>query len=174
MTMDDATIKKIAKQAARETIRELNLVKKRGNGKKSFRDVVELLESIPDRRDKIEQDEMDIADMKQEKFDTTTWHDIKRPEGPQLDDNIRHLQKISNRERTQKRTEKLIRRIETAMEKMKTDPDYVILEMRYLQGMSNEQIAEKLNYGSTTVWRRHNRLIRKLERKLFGADALDI
>ena len=172
--MDDAMIKKIAKEAAKETLREMNLVRKRGSEKRSFKDVIVLLESIPDLKDKIEQDELDIADMKQEKFDNTTWHDIKRPEGPQLDDSIRHLQKIRNRERAQKRTEKLLQRIENVIEKVKGEDGYEILEMRYIKEMTVEQIADELHYSKQTVWRRHNKIVSKLKRKLFGADALDI
>ena len=168
--MDDALIKKIIKQ----TIKEMNLVKKQGRNKKSFKDVIELLESIPDLQDKIEQDEMDIADMKREKFDETTWHDIKKPSGPVLDDNIRHLQKIRNRERAQKRTENLLRRLENVLDKVKTEDGYEILEMRYLKNMTIEQISEELHYSKQTIWRKHNKIVTKLKRKLFGADALDI
>ena len=172
--MDDAQIKKIAKETAKETVREMNLIKKQSRNKKSFKDVIVLLESIPDLKDKIEQDELDIADMKQEKFDNTTWHDIKRPEGPQLDDSIRHLQKIRNRERAQKRTEKLLQRIENVIEKVKGEDGYEILEMRYIKEMTVEQIADELHYSKQTIWRRHNKIVTKLKRKLFGADALDI
>jgi RNA polymerase sigma factor (sigma-70 family) len=172
--MDDALIKKIARETAKETVREMNLLKKHNKDKKSFKDVIELLESIPDLQDKIEQDELDIADMKREKFDTTTWHDIKKPEGLQLDDNTRHLQKIRNRERAQKRTENLLRRIENVLDKVKTEDGYEILEMRYLKNMTIEQIAEELHYSKQTIWRKHNKIITKLKRKLFGADALDI
>jgi RNA polymerase sigma factor (sigma-70 family) len=172
--MDDILIKKIAKETAKETIREMNLIKKQSRNKKSFKDVIELLESIPDLQDKIEQDEMDIADMKQEKFDTTTWHDIKKPGGPVLDDNIRHLQKIRNRERAQKRTEKLLQRIKNVLDKVKNEDGYEVLEMRYLKNMTVEQISEELHYSKQTIWRKHNKIVTKLKRKLFGADALDI
>jgi RNA polymerase sigma factor (sigma-70 family) len=172
--MDEAAIKKIVKEVVKETLREMNLVRKRDKNKKSFKDVIELLESIPDLKDKIEQDEMDIADMKQEKFETNTWHNIKRPEGPQLDDSVRHLQKIRNRERAQKRTEKLLQRIENVLDKVKNEDEYEILEMHYFKGMTIEQIAEQLNYSSRTIWRKHNKIVTKLKRKLFGADALDI
>jgi RNA polymerase sigma factor (sigma-70 family) len=139
--------------------------------KKLSRNVVELLESIPDLRDKIEQDRADIEDMKREKFDATTWHEAGRPEGPQLDDETRHMQKIRNRERGMLRTQQLLNRIENALKKLESDPDYPILRMRYLEGMTNEQVAEKLFCSNTTLWRRQKKLIRKLERKLFGADA---
>jgi RNA polymerase sigma factor (sigma-70 family) len=172
--MDEAQIKKIAKEVSRETIKEMNLIKKQSRNKKSFKDAIELLESIPDLKDKIEQDKLDIADMKQEKFDTSTWHDIKRPGGPQLDDEVRHLQKIRRREREEKRTENLLRRIETALSKMREEADYQILEMKYLKGMTIDQISEELHYSKQTIWRKHNKIIAKLKRKLFGADALDV
>jgi RNA polymerase sigma factor (sigma-70 family) len=168
--MDEALIKKIVK----ETVREMNLVKKQSRNKKSLKDVIELLESIPDLQDKIEQDELDIADMKREKFDETTWHDTKKPSGPVLDDNIRHLQKIRNRERAQKRTENLLKRINNVLDKVRDEDGYEILEMRYLRGMTSEQISKELHYSTQTVWRKHNKIVTKLKRKLFGADALDI
>jgi RNA polymerase sigma factor (sigma-70 family) len=168
--MDEATIKKIVK----ETLREMNLIKKQSRNKKSFKDVIELLDSIPDLKDKIEQDKLDISDMKQEKFESNTWHDIKRLEGPQLDDSIRHLQKIRNRERAQKRTEKLLQRIENVLDKVKTEDGYEILEMRYIEGLTFDQIADELHYSKQTIWRKHNKIITRLKRKLFGADALDV
>jgi RNA polymerase sigma factor (sigma-70 family) len=168
--MDEALIKKIVK----ETVREMNLIKKQSRNKKTFKDVIELLESIPDLQDKIDQDELDIADMKREKIESNTWHDIKKPGGPVLDDNIRHLQKIRNRERAQKRTQNLLRRIENVLDKVKTEDGYEILEMRYLKGMTVEQISDELHYSKQTIWRKHNKIVTKLKRKLFGADALDI
>jgi RNA polymerase sigma factor (sigma-70 family) len=172
--MDETLIKKIAKETAKETIREMNLIKKQSRNKKTFRDVIELLESITDLHDKIEQDDLDIADMKREKTESNTWHDIKKPGGPVLDDNIRHLQKIRNRERAQKRTENLLRRIENVLDKVKAEDGYEILEMRYLKGMTMEQISEELHYSIRTISRKHNKIVTKLKRKLFGADALDI
>jgi RNA polymerase sigma factor (sigma-70 family) len=170
MMMDDALIKKIAREVAKETVKAM---KKKGRSKRLHKDVITLLDSMSDLRDKIDQDKEDIEDMKREKFDENAWHDIKKLEGPQLDDQTRHMQKIRNRERSKLRTEQLLNRISKALEKIEDEDGYKIIEMKYLQGMSNEQIAEKLNYGATTVWRKHNRLIEKLERKLFGADALD-
>ena len=172
--MDDTLIKQIAKEAAKEAIKEMNPIKKQSRNKKSFKDATELLESIPDLRDKIAQDKLDIADMKQEKFEKSTWHDMKRPGGPQLDDEVRHMQKIRKREREQKRTENLLRRIENALGKMKDDADYPILEMKYLKGVTIDQIADEMHYTTRTIWRRHNKIVTKLKRKLFGADALDI
>lgn len=172
--MDDALIKKIARETAKETVKEMGLMKKHNKYKKSFKDVIELLESIPDLQDKIDQDELDIADMKLEESDGNTWHDIKGPEGPILDDDVRHLQKIRNRERAQKRTKNLLKRIENTLDKVKDEDGYEILEMRYLKGMTVEQISDELHYSKQTIWRKHNKIVAKLKRKLFGADALDI
>jgi RNA polymerase sigma factor (sigma-70 family) len=172
--MDDTLIKQIAKEAAKEAIKEMNLIKKQSRNKKSFKDVIELLESIPDLQDKIDQDKLDIADMKREKFDESTWHKIKGSEGPQLDDSIRHLQKIRNRERAKKRTESLLNRIENVIDKVKDEDGYEILEMHYLKNMTFDQIADELHYSKQTIWRKHNKLVAKLKRKLFGADALDL
>jgi RNA polymerase sigma factor (sigma-70 family) len=152
----------------------MNLIKKHGGNKKSSKDVIELLESITDLKDKIEQDELDIVDMKKEKFDSSTWHGIKKPEGPQMDDSIRHLQKIRNRERAQKRTKNLLNRLENMLQKVEGEDGYEILEMRYLKNMTIDQIADELHFTSRTIWRKHNKIVTKLNRKLFGADALDI
>lgn len=172
--MDEEAIKNIVREAVEETLRETNYDRKREKSRKSLKDVIELLESIPDLKDKIEQDKLDIADMKKEKFDNSTWHDIKKPEGPQLDDSIRHQQKISNRERAKKRTEKLLQRIENALHKVKNEDGYEILEMRYVKGMTFDQIADKFHYSKQTIWRKHNKIVTRLKRKLFGADALDL
>jgi RNA polymerase sigma factor (sigma-70 family) len=57
---------------------------------------------------------------------------------------------------------------------MREEADYQILEMKYLKGMTIDQIAEELHYSKQTIWRKHNKIIAKLKRKLFGADALDV
>jgi RNA polymerase sigma factor (sigma-70 family) len=136
-------------------------------------DTIEILENIDSLKLKLDQDHEDIADMKQEKFDTSTWHDIKRPGGPQLDDEVRHLQKIRSRERSMLRTEQLLRRVERALNKLKSDPDYFVLEMRYFRHMSEQEIADQLHYSTQTVFRKRKKVIAKLTVLLYGSDALN-
>lgn len=170
---DDETLKKLAKETAKETIKEMSAINK-WHGKKMIGKTVELLESIIDLKDKIEQDKADIEDLKKERFSEVDFHRIKPREGPPLDDETRHLQKIRNRERAMLRTSELLKRVETALSKMKNEDGYEILEMRYLRGMSTEQIAEELHYTKMTINRKRNKLIQKLGRKLHGVDAMDV
>lgn len=63
--------------------------------------------------------------------------------------------------------------IDSCMESMKLDPYYCILEMRYFEGRTQEDIADHLNCSQVTVSKNKNRLVKELSIKLFPNQAME-
>lgn len=64
----------------------------------------------------------------------------------------------------------VINMIDKAMLSMKNDPYYPILELRYFNGMSQDDIAKALNCTQQNVSKHKNRLVRELSLRLFPND----
>ena len=62
--------------------------------------------------------------------------------------------------------------IDKCMETMKNDPYYCILEMRYFEGRTQEDIADYLGCSQVTVSKNKSRLIKELSIKLFPNQAI--
>ena len=57
--------------------------------------------------------------------------------------------------------------IDKCMEQLKGDPYYCILEMRYFEGRTQEDIALDLKCSQVTISKNKNRLVRELSMRLF-------
>lgn len=57
--------------------------------------------------------------------------------------------------------------IDSCMEALKSDPYYCILEMRYFEGRTQEDIAAHLNCSQVTISKNKSRLVRELALRLF-------
>lgn len=62
--------------------------------------------------------------------------------------------------------------IEKALETIATDPYFRAVAGRYIENMTDEEIAKAIPCEPTTVWRNRKRLIQRLSIRFFGADAL--
>ena len=71
------------------------------------------------------------------------------------------------------RTRQEVKRIERALETIKSDKYYEVIDLKYFKEMTMESIAEYLKCEDKTVRRNKNRLLNKLKIMLFGADALN-
>ena len=60
-----------------------------------------------------------------------------------------------------------------SLEKLKSDPDFEILEMKYFQKMTHEEIAELIDVDTSTVTRRKNKIVKRLSFMLFPSDAIN-
>jgi DNA-directed RNA polymerase specialized sigma subunit len=136
--------------------------------------LTELLKSVPLLKIKLRRDKQDITDMQKEKFDESTFHTTREPEGPQIDDEIRHLQKVRNRERAALRTEKLLERLETAIQELGLidSTGSTILERRYLKCQSFEKIAQELYCSKSSIEKKHRKALEGLLILVCGIDAL--
>lgn len=70
------------------------------------------------------------------------------------------------------RTRQEVKRIERALDTIKNDKYYEIINMKYFKGMTMEAIAEHFECEDKTARRNKNRIVNKLKIMLFGADAL--
>lgn len=74
---------------------------------------------------------------------------------------------VANVERSVQSTRQAIALIDKALEGLKTDPYYCILEMRYFDGRTQEDIAVSLKCTQSTVSANKGRLVRELSMRLF-------
>ena len=63
--------------------------------------------------------------------------------------------------------------IDKCMAALKSDPYYRILEMRYFEGRTQEDIALELNCSQVTISKNKNRLVRELSMRLFPNQAVE-
>lgn len=71
-------------------------------------------------------------------------------------------------------TEREINKIDNALETIKDDKWYGVIELKYFNSMPDEDIAEvdEFKCDPSTIRRHKNRLISKVAIRLFGADAI--
>ena len=69
-------------------------------------------------------------------------------------------------------TRRFIKVLEDAIETLRDDPYYELIEMRYFEGRTREQIAEYFDCDVTTVNRNKNRLINLLQIRLFSDEVI--
>lgn len=70
------------------------------------------------------------------------------------------------------RTRQEVLRIERALESIKGDTYYRVIELKYFDGLSFEEIAEGLEKDEKTCRRNRSRLVNKLKIMLFGVEAI--
>lgn len=70
-------------------------------------------------------------------------------------------------------TESFIEEIQEALDRLKDDFYFNIIEYKYFEKLTQEEIAEKLNCDVSTVTRNKNRLIRRLGFILFSDQAIE-
>ena len=131
-----------------------------------------LLYSFEKLKVKIETDKQDIEDLKAEQHNTSTWHEIRPQEGPDLDDEVRHMQKVRNRERAMLRTLKMIERVERNLKIIEDDQYYQVIPKIYFQKKVRDEVAKEMFCSTKTVRRHQKRLINDLSILFYGADAL--
>lgn len=66
----------------------------------------------------------------------------------------------------------VIAMIDKAMESLKNDPYYSILEMRYFEGRTQEDIAVYYGVTQVTISKNKSRLVRELSQELFPNQAI--
>ena len=69
-------------------------------------------------------------------------------------------------------TQKLVRKINEALDSIKSDIYYEIIPMVYFEGDTREAVAEYFDTTVTTVSRNKNRLVNKLKVRLFSDDVI--
>ena len=140
-----------------------------------FTSTEKILYSFNKLKIKIEIDKEDILDLIKEQQNKESTHKRCSPNewDAEIDDTIRHKQKIRNRERSMIRTEKLIRRFERCLQQIKDDEYYDIIPCVYFDNKTLSEVAEGMYCSPRTISRHKTRLINDLIVLLYGADALE-
>ena len=119
-------------------------------------------------------DAKDILDLRAEGQIYSTNHKISNSDewDAEIDDEIRHKQKIRNRERGMIRTEKLIERIDNALALLPKE-DYELITDLYFDKLAVTNVAQKRGCCVRTVCRNRKRIVTELMVLFYGADALE-
>ncbi len=87
----------------------------------------------------------------------------------------KHLEIVEGYKKAKEKSQWLKGKIDKALDSIRQDQYFYIIEERYFSGNSpdNDAIAEKYNVSTRTIQRHRGRLVNDLQLLLFGADALD-
>lgn len=80
---------------------------------------------------------------------------------------------VQEKLRSIKMTVHIISLINKCMDALKSDPYYKILEMRYFEGRTQEDIALEFNCSQVTISNNKNRLVRELAMRIFPNQVAD-
>ena len=69
--------------------------------------------------------------------------------------------------------EPFVIRLNDCLNKLQDDEDFEIIDMKYFQKMTHEEIAEFIDVDPSTVTRRKNRIVKRLSFMLFPGDAIN-
>jgi DNA-directed RNA polymerase specialized sigma24 family protein len=138
-----------------------------------FRETERLLYSLPALKLSLAEYDEDIESnslitSRQKSKDIVRYSPTAGGQAPDADETQKS--KLASVERTRKQ----VQRIERALETVKEDTYYEIIPLKYWDGISGEEIAERLNCDISTMHRNKNRIVRKIMVVLFGADALKL
>lgn len=81
-------------------------------------------------------------------------------------------EKIESIEQTIQTTKNFIKIIDAAIEVLKDDPYYDLIQMKYFEGKSREDIADYYEVDVSTISRNKNRLVNLLQIRLFSDEVI--
>jgi len=138
-------------------------------------DIERILASYECLRQKIELDKKDIEDLKKEGRNEETKHRLINPDewNPDIDDNIRQLQKIRNRERSMIRTKNMLNRLDGILDIIRKDEYYPVIHLSYFESKTLTEISMECELSVRTIARHKTRLLNELAILFYGADALE-
>lgn len=173
-------ITKTAEETAKELVEELrnrNMIKKEMS---YYKRVELLLYNYNNLKEAVKQKEEDIADLEENGLPQKSCSVVVySSSGGGIDAEERYVQLIDKYKLEKKETERDIRRIDSALSKIKKDKYYVIIEKKYLkkkddEKVTDEYLAELLDKDRTTIIRNKKRLMNKLITVLFPESIRDI
>lgn len=176
----NSMISKTAKETAEGMISELrnrNMIKREMS---YYKRVELLLYNFNNLKEAVKQKDEDIADLEKnglpQKSCSITMYSTSNS-GIAAED--RYMQLIDKYKLEKKETERDIRRIETALQKIEKDKYYYIIDRKYLNRggddkVTDETLAAEMERDRTTIIRNRKRLMNKLITVLFPESIRDI
>lgn len=173
LEMIDIALKKIADKAFSEGKKH-----KEQEIKDYYKAAERRLYAYPDLLLNLEKYELDICDIKKEcklSGSSRSKSIVFRPvTGGRVVSKAEILgAKISIIETKKRQDQAEINEVKYALSTIEEDPYYMIIEHKYFDSMTDQQIAEKINCDESTVRRNKSKLLRKLIIKLYGAAAVN-
>ena len=171
------SVEQIIKKTAVETVKELEKARlTKQDGATFFQKTEKLLYNYNDLQEAVKQKERDIEFLQINGLQGKSKSIVLYSTNPGSAGADQYVEVLEAYRAAKERTERLISKIDRALNEIKQDPKYFIIQEKYFsdEKHSNEKIAEKFGINEKTVRRHRNRLINKLQILLFGADALDI
>lgn len=173
----EINIQKLIEQAVSKAVKETVLLgaeQAKTEIKNVFKQTEIRLYAYPELRKNIDKYTLDIRDLRRETpgrskdivFYSTHGGGTRLSAEEVQEGRIMVLQKKIYRDQSE------IEEIDFALEAIKDDEYYQVIEMRYFKGMKDDEIAESISCDPSTVRRNKNRLIRKVAVKLYGAQAV--
>lgn len=130
-----------------------------------------LIEIVDAKREEI--DELQTHGLRQTSKSVVVWSPKSNvQDGTVLEEDTvqRAVQRIQN---DIDRLEYSIYTVENALDKIKNDPYYDVITLKYFDGLVNEAIADELQRDTSTITRNKNRLVSALATYLFPTDKVD-
>ena len=149
-------------------------------GSRRVKDLAKLtkkrLYAYPQLKGNIERYKLDIEDIRQETFGKSKSIVVfQRNSGDNAEKMTIEEQRAAKIRLIEQKIERdgaEIKEMDAALAQIEGDPYYRLIQMRFFQKMSRDEIAEEFPCDPTTVSRQLGRLLDTLNISLYGADAL--
>ena len=162
--MNDEEVKEAVAKTVRKVLMDVENEKKKQERQKVLHNTRMLMENYREMRRHLENAISEVEELEAEEFRI-----FKTGEA--------HLESIR---RSKLCTAMMIANIDRAMEELKAEQEeksasykYEAFRMHYIDGISFEGIAEKLDCGKNTPYRWVKEMIRRISVKLFGIDGIE-
>ncbi|WP_110955741.1 DUF1492 domain-containing protein [Anaerosinus massiliensis] len=141
----------------------------------TYRRTERSLRAYPILKENIKRYELDIKDIAKEDMRTSkdfVLYLANSGGSEKMDiEDIREAKILAIRQKIV-RDQKKIEEINIALNTIKSDEYYQVIEMIYFEGLKEEEIVEQMHCDRTTVYRNRKRLINTISVSLWGADAV--
>lgn len=112
----------------------------------------------------------ELEDMKKYGLKDTSKGIVFMPSGSRMSPEDMLEAKMQDLQYRIQSNEREIKRIDSALESIKNDEYYKIIELKYLnvKRLTDDEIADKIGCEKTTAYRNRNRLVSSLSARLYG------
>lgn len=129
--------------------------------------------AIPDLREKLKDDEEELEDTRLYGLKERS-HSIPRffKSGVRLTPEEILEAVVIDLEAAIAATRHELEALEKALKSIEADPYYLAVAGKYIERMTDNEIAEKIPCDPTTVWRNRKRLVQRVAVRLYGVEAV--
>lgn len=141
--------------------------------KDAFKATERRLYAVPDLRAKLEDDEEELEDTRKYGLKERS-HSITRffKSGVRLTPEEIMEAVIIDLEAAIAATSHELEALDKALASIQDDPYYLAVDGKYIQRMTDEEIAEQIHCDPVTVWRNRKRLVQRVAVRLYGVEAV--